>query len=132
MRIYSSPITCPINSSNVTLEISYSNHSAWSPLQNCSLAPCTSVLLSVSFNCSSTTIVCFDYHTVDNTSYCAPAVSCSIMEPCDVNGQCSLLTSVCVTNTCCSPSTLCLPLEWTHLCHSSLPSISELPVLYMF
>lgn len=123
--IESSTLTCPVNSSSINLEITYSNHSGWAPAQNCSLVACTWISLSMSSNCSAPTITCFQYQTANNTIYCAPAALCSLMEPCDVNGQCSLLTSVCVINTCCNASSVCLPLEWTNLCQSTVPPTSE-------
>ncbi|CAF2529349.1 unnamed protein product [Rotaria sp. Silwood2] len=63
---------------------------------------------------------CFDYHTTDNVSYCALASLCSILESCNnTTGTCESNRSVCVSNSCCTPNQVCLPLLWTMLRSSS-------------
>ena len=109
----SSSYTCSQNSSTVEFSLFSSFHSAWNSVSNCSLVQCA----SYNDNCRLSQTPCFDYRTINNTSYCAPASLCSILSPCNnsTNG-CSSNTSVCVVNSCCSPRTVCLPLSWTTFC----------------
>ena len=86
----------------------------------------TNSLSKCNNDCCSLNTPCFDYRTIKNQSYCAPASRCSILESCDRNtGECRSNTSVCIVNSCCTPKTVCLPLSWTSLC----PSISKLYVI---
>jgi hypothetical protein len=105
--------SCNSDNSMITFTLSSSSHSAWNSLSNCSLSQCT----SNNNSCRSSQTPCFDYHTIDSISYCAPASLCSILEPCQ--NVCSLNTSVCIVNSCCQPKTVCLPLEWITLCPST-------------
>ena len=109
---------CSTASSNISIELSIANHSAWNPFLNCSLSQCTSLQLTNNDSCVPSTMPCFDYRTTNGTRYCAPAFLCSLLQPCDVNGECSSGSSVCIINACCGISALCLPLDWTNLCSS--------------
>ncbi|CAF3023835.1 unnamed protein product [Rotaria sp. Silwood2] len=107
---------CYENNDSVQFTLSLSSHSAWQPTLNCSLQQC-----NTSFNdnsiCRSSTTPCFDYRTLNYTSYCAPGILCSILEPCNnTNYNCASNTSVCIVNSCCSPQTVCLPLSWLNFC----------------
>lgn len=107
--------TCSAN--NATAEFSSVaptfSHSAWNSTENCSLTQCQ----TSTHDCRSSQTHCFDYRTVNNISYCAPASDCFILEAC--NGTCSSNLFVCVINTCCRPKARCLPLFLTTLCPSS-------------
>jgi hypothetical protein len=109
----SSEYSCDSDNAIITFKLSSSSHSAWNSLSNCFLSQCT----SDNNSCRSSQTPCFDYHTIDSISYCAPASLCSILEPCQ--NVCSLNTSVCIVNSCCQPKTVCLPLEWITLCPST-------------
>lgn len=62
---------------------------------------------------------CFDYRTINNTRYCAPAIQCSILEPCDnITHGCTSYNFVCVINSCCSPQAVCVPSVAINLCPS--------------
>ncbi len=110
--------SCSVNDSNVKFTLSSSSHSAWEPTTNCFLSQCN-VNSSSNDSCRSSSTPCFDYRTVNNISISAPAISCSILEPCnDITNQCISTSSVCVINSCCSPSAVCLPRSWTSFCTS--------------
>ncbi len=78
----------------------------------CSVNPCTNSSL---LNCVSIERVCFDFQTNNGTSFCAPASSCELLDPCDDNGYCTSNTSVCIFNSCCTQP-VCLPLILVNLC----------------
>ena len=60
---------------------------------------------------------CFDYRSINNQQYCAPASVCSLLQPChSSNHTCPSNSFVCVINSCCQPRNVCLPIEWTTLC----------------
>ena len=106
---------CNQNNNTVEFTLSWSNHSAWNPTSNCSLQQCSGS--SNNNSCRSSLTPCFDYRTLNNTSYCAPAIQCSILEPCDnITNTCASNTSVCIVNSCCSSQPICLPLSWTNFC----------------
>ena len=108
--------SCPGNSSDVTFTLSSSDHSAQQTSTNCSLSQC-STSSSSNNSCRLSPTPCFDYHTSNNVSYCAPAILCSILTPCNnVTNNCTSNTSVCVINSCCSPKAVCLPLPFTQFC----------------
>ncbi len=109
---------------NFTIQFTHTStstsHSAWDPLLNCSLALCYESLNNSSNSCRTTSTFCFDYRTISDVSYCAPASLCSILEPCNtINNECSSNTSVCIINSCCIPKAVCLPLLWVDLCRST-------------
>ncbi|CAF4693559.1 unnamed protein product [Rotaria sp. Silwood1] len=94
-----------------------SSHSAWESSSSCSLFLYNDDTNSNNNSCRSSMTLCFNYHTNNNISYCAPASRCSILEPCDnVTGTCVSDTSVCIIDSCCVPKIVCLPLSWTLLC----------------
>ena len=112
--IHSSSYTCDQNDFTIKFRLSSSSHSSWDELSNCALSPC----ITTNDRSRSSQISCFDYRTIDNISYCAPASLCSILEPCD-NITCTSNTSVCIVNSCCQTKTVYLPLKWTSLCSST-------------
>jgi hypothetical protein len=60
---------------------------------------------------------CFDYRTLNNSRYCAPAILCSILESCNnITYTCASTTSICIVNSCCSLQAVCLPLLTTNFC----------------
>jgi len=70
-------------------------------------------------NCRRGQTPCFDYRTTNNTSICAPAITCSILESCNHTGfNCSTTSSVCIVNSCCSSQAVCIPIEWINFCQS--------------
>jgi hypothetical protein len=110
------------NESNSTTAVQFTSytesHSAWQPVTNCSLPQC-SMILNSNYECGSLLTTCFTYRTNMNSSICAPAVLCSILEPCNnITYTCASNTSVCVINTCCSPQAMCLPWFTTNFCGS--------------
>ncbi|CAF2706385.1 unnamed protein product [Rotaria sp. Silwood2] len=106
---------CVNTNFTVTFTLSDSSHSAWKSSSNCSLSQCS----TNNNSCRLSMTPCFDYHTINNISYCAPASLCSILETCDnITHTCSSSASVCVVNSCCVTKTICLPLSWTTLCTS--------------
>jgi hypothetical protein len=108
--------SCNQNNNSVQFTLSYSNHSAWNSISNCSLQQCYEST-TVNNGCLLSSTPCFDYHTFNNISYCAPAILCSILEPCDNRTNiCTSNTSVCIYNSCCSSQPICLPLALTNLC----------------
>jgi hypothetical protein len=66
-------------------------------------------------NCTSNEGACFNFQTNNGTSFCAPASSCELLDPCDHNGYCSSNTSVCIINSCCTQP-VCLPLILADFC----------------
>lgn len=58
---------------------------------------------------------CYDFQTKNGTSFCAPASSCELLDPCDKNGYCTSNTSICIVNSCCTQP-VCLPLVMVDLC----------------
>ncbi|CAF4391335.1 unnamed protein product, partial [Adineta steineri] len=94
--------SCDEDDVSIQFALLSSSHSAWNSISNCSLQQCN-ISLNGSDNCLSSSTPCFDYQTINNTSYCAPAILCSILERCDnVTQTCSSNDSVCVINSCCS------------------------------
>ncbi|CAF1439522.1 unnamed protein product [Rotaria magnacalcarata] len=99
----------------VEFTLSSSDHSASKTTLNCSLQKCN--VSSNENTCRSSTTPCFDYLTLNNISYCAPGILCSILAPCNnVTYNCTSITSVCVINSCCSPQAVCLPLASLEFC----------------
>ncbi|CAF4305241.1 unnamed protein product, partial [Rotaria magnacalcarata] len=99
----------------VEFTLSSSDHSASKTTLNCSLQKCN--VSSNENTCRSSTTPCFDYRTLNNISYCAPGILCSILAPCNnVTYNCTSITSVCVINSCCSPQAVCLPLASLEFC----------------
>jgi hypothetical protein len=108
--------SCNQNNNTIELTLSYSNHSAWNSISNCSLQQCYGSSINNN-SCLLSLTPCFNYRTFNNISYCAPAILCSILELCDnMTNTCTSNTSVCIANSCCSSQSICLPLAWTNLC----------------
>lgn len=111
---------CYESNSTVTFTLSSLDHSAQQTVTNCLLPRCH-VSLSNNSSCLSTLTPCFEYRSSNNTRYCAPAIDCSILTPCDnVTHQCTSSTSVCIVNSCCSPQAICFPLLATEICMKNL------------
>ncbi|CAF1477256.1 unnamed protein product [Rotaria sp. Silwood1] len=107
---------CNDNNDVVQFTLSPSPHSAWQPTLNCSLQQCNTSS-NDNNNCRSSSTPCYNYYTLNNVSYCAPGILCSILEPCDnITYNCASNTSVCVVNSCCSPQAVCLPLSSMNFC----------------
>ncbi|UJR07110.1 hypothetical protein I4U23_011398 [Adineta vaga] len=117
LTIQSSNYFCQENNISIQFTLSTSNHSASNPTLNCSLQQCNGTSLD-NQTCSLSPTPCFNYQTVNNSlSYCAPAIQCSILELCDnVTYSCASNNSICIVNSCCSPSAVCLPLSVTNYC----------------
>ena len=112
--------SCYENNSSITFTFSFADHSAEQASRNCLLSRCN-VSSSNNSTCLASLTPCFDYRSWNNTSYCAPAIDCSILTPCDnITNQCASNTSVCVVNSCCSPQAICLPLFATEICTANL------------
>lgn len=108
--------SCNNSNDTIIFTLSSSSHSAWNPTLICSLQQCH---LSSSNNnsCITSSTLCFDYRTLNNRSYCAPPILCSVLEPCsNVTYACTSNTSVCIVNSCCSPQAVCLPLSVRDFC----------------
>ncbi|CAF1085419.1 unnamed protein product [Adineta steineri] len=108
--------SCSENNVSIQFISSSSSHSAWNPTSSCSLQQCNTSL-NGNNNCLSSSTPCFDYRTINNISYCAPGILCSILDRCDnITQTCSLNNSVCVINSCCSSQAICLPFLATQIC----------------
>ncbi|CAF1439557.1 unnamed protein product [Adineta steineri] len=108
--------SCTENDVSIQFALLSSSHTAWNSTSNCSLQQCNASLIDNN-NCLSSSTPCFDYRTINNISYCAPAILCSILETCDnITQTCSSNDSVCIINSCCSPQAVCLPLLATQMC----------------
>ena len=104
--------------------LSASSHSAWQSSTNCNMSQCP-MNASYDNGCRASSTPCFDYRSLNNTSYCAPAVDCSILESCNnITHDCASNSSVCVNNSCCSPQAVCLPLSATNFCKSGSEILS--------
>ncbi|CAF0921377.1 unnamed protein product [Adineta steineri] len=102
--------SCTENAVSTQFILSSSSHSAWNSTSNCTLQQCNTSM-NDNNNCLSSSTPCFDYRTINNISYCAPGILCSILERCDnITRTCSSNNSVCVINSCCSSQAVCLPL----------------------
>ena len=116
--------SCYENNSTVTFTLSSLDHSAQQTSTNCFLSTCNESSSNNS-SCLSSLTPCFAYRSWNNTRYCAPAIDCSILTPCDnVTNQCASNTLVCIVNSCCSPQAVCLPLFVTEICTAN-PGISN-------
>ncbi|CAF1238732.1 unnamed protein product [Adineta steineri] len=110
--------SCTENNVSIQFTLSSSSHSAWNPASNCSLQQCNTSL-NDNNNCLLSSTPCYDYRTINNISYCAPGILCSILETCNnVTQACLSNTSVCVINSCCSPQAVCLPLLARQMCNT--------------
>ncbi|CAF1032019.1 unnamed protein product [Adineta steineri] len=108
--------SCSENNVSIQFILSSSSHSASNPTSNCSLQQCNTSL-NGNNNCLSSSTPCFDYRTINNISYCAPAILCLILERCDnITQTCSSNNSICVINSCCSLQPVCLPFLATQIC----------------
>ncbi|CAF3979030.1 unnamed protein product, partial [Adineta steineri] len=70
------------NNATIQFTLSSSSHSASNSTSSCSLQQCNTSLNN-NDNCRSSSTPCFDYRTINNISYCAPGILCSILERCD-------------------------------------------------
>lgn len=105
--------SCSSNSSNIDFSLSNSSHSAWDSTSNCLISRCRTNENSA---CRLSPTPCFDYRSITNQQYCAPASLCSILQPCMSNSTCPSNESVCIVNSCCQSRNVCLPIVWTALC----------------
>lgn len=110
---------CNVNDNEIRLVFSTSSHSAWESASNCSLQQCNRNS-GMNNNCYFSEMSCYDYRTLNNVSYCTPAVDCSLLEPCiNTTYTCASSQSVCIVNTCCSTYAVCLPLLLLNICPPS-------------
>lgn len=94
----------------------FSNHSAENLISNCSVQKCNGSN-NTSGVCRSSSTPCFEYRAMNNISYCAPGILCTILEPCDnITYTCTSNQSICVVNSCCTSQAICLPLFATNFC----------------
>ncbi|CAF4099959.1 unnamed protein product, partial [Adineta steineri] len=108
--------SCSENNATIQFTLSSSSHSASNSTSSCSLQQCNTSLNN-NDNCRSSSTPCFDYRTINNISYCAPGILCSILERCDnITQTCSSNNSICVINSCCSSQAVCLPFLATRMC----------------
>ncbi|CAF1530276.1 unnamed protein product [Adineta ricciae] len=108
--------SCVSQSNNVEFTLSTASHSASNPTSSCSLQQCN-ITSSDNLTCSLSPTPCFNYRTANNISYCAPAIHCPVLQPCNsVTSTCASNDSVCIVNSCCSPTAVCLPLLTTNFC----------------
>ncbi|CAF0858351.1 unnamed protein product [Adineta steineri] len=118
--------SCSENNVSIQFTLSSSSHSAWNSTSNCSLQQCN-VNSNNNNNCLSSSTPCFDYRTINNISYCAPAILCSILEECkNVTQTCSSNNSICIINSCCSSQAVCLPFLATFMCKTGWISTSNM------
>jgi len=111
-----SNLICNQNNSSIELSLLSTFHSAWDSTLNCSLSQCN---MNTNDSCHSLQTPCFDYRSINNQSFCAPASLCSILEPCDnITNACPSNAFVCIVNACCQSTKVCLPLIFTQLCSS--------------
>ena len=123
-----STYVCNDNQRDVAFTLYTSFHSAWEPSTNFNMLQC-SMNASNDNGCRASSTPCFNYRSLSNTSYCAPAVICSILEFCNNNTYtCQSNSSVCVINSCCSPQAVCLPPSATNFCNSG----SEILLNYQY
>ncbi|CAF1151389.1 unnamed protein product [Adineta steineri] len=108
--------SCTENNASIQFTLSSSSHSASNPTSSCSLQQCNTSL-NGNNNCRSTSTPCYDYRTINNISYCAPGILCTILETCDnITQTCSSNNSICIINSCCSSQAVCLPFLATQMC----------------
>ncbi|CAF1365000.1 unnamed protein product [Adineta ricciae] len=111
-----STYSCHQNNVDVQFTLSIATHSASNPASNCYVQQCN-VTSTGNNTCSLPPAPCFNYLSINNVSYCAPGVQCSVLELCDnVTNTCSSNNSICIVNSCCSPTAVCLPLSVTNFC----------------
>ncbi|CAF0910380.1 unnamed protein product [Adineta steineri] len=110
--------SCSENNASIRFTLSSSFHSAWNSASTCSLQQCNVNLTNNNNdNCRSTSTPCFDYRTINNISYCAPGILCSILEKCNnITQTCLSNNSICIVNSCCSSQAVCLPFLATQMC----------------
>jgi hypothetical protein len=109
-RIYN-PSTFYLNVFDVNICILGAQFSGLCTVQLCNAS------LSTSSNSSCTTGgACYDFRTVNNTSYCAPLGLCSLLDPCINGSRCLSNKSVCIVNSCCVQGNVCLPLVFIEMC----------------
>ncbi|CAF0851436.1 unnamed protein product [Adineta steineri] len=110
--------SCSENNASIQFTLSSSAHSAWNSTANCALQQCNTSL-NDNNNCRSSSTPCYDYRTINNISYCALGILCSILERCNnITQTCSSNNSVCVINSCCSPQAVCLPFLAIQMCNT--------------
>ncbi|CAF0977057.1 unnamed protein product [Adineta steineri] len=109
--------SCSENDVSIQFILSSSAHSAWNSAANCSLQQCNVNLTNNMNNCLSSSTSCFNYRTINNITYCAPGILCSILERCNnITQICSSNNSICITNSCCSSQAVCLPFLAAQMC----------------
>ncbi|CAF1432721.1 unnamed protein product [Adineta ricciae] len=108
--------SCALQNNNVEFTLSTASHSASNSTSSCSLQQCITTSAN-NQTCSLSPTPCFNYRTANNISYCAPAIDCPVLQPCNnVTYSCASNDSVCIVNSCCSPTAVCLPLLTTNFC----------------
>ncbi|CAF4327001.1 unnamed protein product, partial [Adineta steineri] len=111
--------SCSENNVSIQFTLSSSAHSASNPTSSCSLQQCNVNSTTNNNSCRSSSTPCFDYRTINNISYCAPGILCSILERCDnITQTCSSNNSICIINSCCSSQAVCLPFLVTQMCNT--------------
>ncbi|CAF1482448.1 unnamed protein product, partial [Adineta steineri] len=110
--------SCSDNNASIHFTLSSSSHSASNSTSNCFLQQCIVNSNNNNNSCRSSSTPCFDYRTINNISFCAPGILCSILERCDnITQTCPSNNSICIINSCCSSSQpVCLPLLATQVC----------------
>ncbi|CAF2171415.1 unnamed protein product [Rotaria magnacalcarata] len=107
--------SCRETNHEAIFTLSQSFHSGWNLRSECSLPICG--VVSSSADCRSSSTPCFSYRTVTNETFCAPAILCSLLKPCNNSAYtCSSDRSVCIITSCCVPQAVCLPLPLTDFC----------------
>ncbi|CAF4177741.1 unnamed protein product, partial [Rotaria socialis] len=95
---------CYENDDVIQFTLSSLPHSAWQPTLSCSLQQCNESPTDNN-TCRSSSTPCYDYRTHNNTSYCAPGILCSLLEPCNN------ITYTCASNNSASPLKLDVPAQ---------------------
>lgn len=120
---------CYENNAMATFSLSSSTHSAWQPILNCTLQKCN-LTLNSNNQCRPSSTPCFNYRTINNASFCAPGIDCSILESCNnVNYSCSSNSSTCIINSCCPSQAVCLPSSLKYYCKSGKNTQPDLAMM---
>ena len=122
----STSYVCSANRSQITFTLLNGSHSAKDSTANCRLSTCLESS-NANVDCRTSRTPCFEYQHVNGTSYCAPAVQCSILAPCDeVTNRCTSTKSICVVNSCCTPNHVCLPISLINTCPPTRSKLQRL------
>ena len=108
--------TCNTTDRMASFSLSFSSHSVWDSRINCSLDLCNRNSYG-NVRCHNASTPCFRYQNSHGNQYCAHAILCSILQPCNNSHySCTSINGRCVVNSCCSPHQVCSPLSWTSFC----------------